>query len=81
MFLSETDTEVIPHLIEKYYMSGHLEYAVARALQDVEGSYAIALLLNDERKLVVARQDSPLVIGVGDHEYFIASDVPAPRLY
>lgn len=76
-FLSETDTEVIPHLIEKFYVSGQLEYAVSRALKEVEGSYAIAVITEDERKLVVARQDSPLVIGIGNHEYFIASDVPA----
>jgi glucosamine--fructose-6-phosphate aminotransferase (isomerizing) len=72
---SQTDTEVIPHLIEKYF-DGDLEAAVARALRDVEGSYAIIVLMAGE-PLVVARRDSPLVIGVGDREHFIASDVPA----
>jgi len=75
-FASETDTEVIPHLIEKYF-DGDLEKAVARALGDVEGSYAIAVLMLDKPELIAARKDSPLVIGVGDGENFIASDVPA----
>ncbi len=75
-FISETDTEVIPHLIEKYY-HGNLEEAVAAALCDVEGSYAIAVLAAGESKLVAARKDCPLIIGIGDRENFIASDVPA----
>ncbi|MFC1928173.1 glutamine--fructose-6-phosphate transaminase (isomerizing) [Chloroflexota bacterium] len=74
--VSETDTEVIPHLIEKYY-EGDLEEAVEAALRDVEGSYAIIVLRTGEPKLVVARKDSPLIIGTGDRENFIASDVPA----
>lgn len=75
-FLSETDTEVIPHLIEKYY-DGNLEKAVAVALSAVEGSYAIVVMKAGESKLVAARKDSPLIIGIGDRENFIASDVPA----
>ena len=75
-FVSETDTEVIPHLIEKYY-NGSLEMAVEKALHDIQGSYAIAVIGANEEKLVVARRDSPLIIGVGDQESFIASDVPA----
>ena len=75
-FISETDTEVIPHLIEKYY-SGSLEKAVEAALLDVEGSYAIVVLRAGEPKLVVARRDSPLIIGIGDRDNFVASDVPA----
>jgi glucosamine--fructose-6-phosphate aminotransferase (isomerizing) len=75
-FASETDTEVIPHLIEKYF-DGDLEKAVARALGDVEGSYAIAVLMSGRPELIAARKDSPLVVGVGDGENFIASDVPA----
>ncbi|MBI2328185.1 MAG: glutamine--fructose-6-phosphate transaminase (isomerizing) [Chloroflexi bacterium] len=75
-FVSETDTEVIPHLIEKYY-DGNLEKAVEAALRDVEGSYAIIVLMKGESKLITARKDSPLIIGVGDRESFIASDVPA----
>jgi glucosamine--fructose-6-phosphate aminotransferase (isomerizing) len=74
-FVSETDTEVIPHLIEKYY-DGNLERAVETALHDVEGSYSIIVLMSGEPKLVVARKDSPLIIGVGDRENFVASDAP-----
>ena len=74
--VSETDTEVIPHLIEKYY-DGNLEEAVEAALRHIEGSYAVIVLAADRTKLVVARKDSPLIIGVGDRENFVASDVPA----
>ncbi len=75
-FVSETDTEVISHLIEKYY-SGSLEEAVKIALSDLEGSYAIIVLAAGEPELVAAKKDSPLIIGLGDGESFIASDVPA----
>jgi glucosamine--fructose-6-phosphate aminotransferase (isomerizing) len=75
-FLSETDTEVIPHLIEKHYR-GDLEAAVAAALAEIQGSYAVIVLAAGESKLVVARNGGPLVIGVGDREHFVASDVPA----
>jgi len=75
-FTSETDTEVIVHLIEKYY-NGNLEEAVETALSEIEGSYAIIAIATDEPKLVAARQDSPIIIGIGERENFIASDVPA----
>jgi len=75
-FVSETDTEVIPHLIEKYF-DGDLEKAVARALHDMEGSYAIAVLMIGKSELIAARKESPLIIGIGDGENLIASDVPA----
>ncbi len=75
-FVSETDTEVIPHLIEKYY-DGSLEKAVEKALSELEGSYAIIVLRAGEPELVFARKDSPLILGIGDRENFIASDVPA----
>ncbi len=76
-FRSETDTEVLPHLIEKYY-KGNLETAVRRALKDARGSYAIAVVHKDEPdKLVGARRGSPLIIGVGEGENFLASDCPA----
>lgn len=74
--ISETDTEVISHLVEKYYVD-NLEEAVTAALRDIDGSYAVVVLKADEPKLVVARKDSPLIIGVGDRENFVASDVPA----
>lgn len=91
-FVSDTDTEVIPHLIEKYYYSqaaqgdylalvgrggSRLETAVKRALQDIEGSYAIIVIAEGEPGMVVARKDSPLILGAGDRENFVASDVPA----
>jgi glucosamine--fructose-6-phosphate aminotransferase (isomerizing) len=75
-YMSETDTEVLPHLIEKYF-NGDLKEAVAAAVHEVEGSYAIVVLRVGEPELVVARKDSPLIIGIGDRENFIASDVPA----
>ncbi|MBT9162076.1 MAG: Glutamine--fructose-6-phosphate aminotransferase (isomerizing) [Dehalococcoidia bacterium] len=75
-FSSETDTEVIPHLIERYY-DGDLEGAVTRALADVRGTYAIIVLAAGHKKLVAARRESPLIIGIGDRENFVASDVAA----
>ena len=74
-FLSETDTEVICHLIEKYY-EGDLEAAVAEALTWLKGSYAIAVIAETEDKIVVAKDGSPLVIGLGTNENIIASDIP-----
>ena len=78
IFVSETDTEVLAHLI-KYYYQGDLTDAVLLALTDIKGSYAIAVLCGCE--LVAARKDSPLVIGIGSGENFIASDVPAILKY
>jgi glucosamine--fructose-6-phosphate aminotransferase (isomerizing) len=75
-FVSETDTEVIPHLIEKFY-EGNLEDAVRLALAVLTGSYAIVVLSEDEPKLIVSKKGSPLVIGMTDHEKFVASDTLA----
>jgi glutamine---fructose-6-phosphate transaminase (isomerizing) len=76
-FKSETDTEVLAHLIGAYY-EGSLEEAVAAALWDVEGAYGIAVIsANEPDVLVAARNGSPLLIGVGDGEYFVASDASA----
>lgn len=76
-FCSETDTEVIPHLID-YYFKGDLVEAVIKAVSRMEGSYAIGVISSKEPdKLIAVRKDSPLIVGVGDGEYFIASDVPA----
>jgi len=76
-FRSETDTEVLAHLIGVYY-EGNLEEAVAAALRDIEGAYGIAVVCADEPDLIVAaRKGSPLLVGVGDHEYFVASDAAA----
>lgn len=74
-FLSETDTEVIPHLIEKYY-EGDLETAVTKALTRLKGSYAIAVIAETENRMVVAKNGSPLVIGLGTNENIVASDTP-----
>jgi len=76
-FSSQTDSEVLAHLIEDNY-KGDLEKAVYNALKQVEGYYAIVVSCSDEPdKIVGARKDSPLVIGVGDNENFLASDIPA----
>jgi glucosamine--fructose-6-phosphate aminotransferase (isomerizing) len=76
-FSSETDTEVLAHLIGAYY-EGNLEEAVAAALWDVEGAYGIAVISADEPDVIVAaRNGSPLLVGVGDGEYFVASDASA----
>ncbi len=77
-FISQTDTEIIAHLIDDVYKKGNLEDAVVSALKKIEGSYAIAVVCEDEPgKLVGARKESPLLIGVGDNENFLASDIPA----
>jgi len=75
-FNSDTDTEIIPHLISHYYQ-GDLEQALKRALADVRGSYAIIVLRHQDDRLLAVRRESPLVIGLGDRENFVASDVPA----
>ncbi len=79
VFTSETDTEVIPHLIEKYVDQGHdLETSTRLALDDIKGSYALAVISADEPdKIIGVRKESPLIVGVGENESFIASDVPA----
>jgi glucosamine--fructose-6-phosphate aminotransferase (isomerizing) len=80
-FRSQTDTEVIAHLVRKYY-DGDLFKAVQRALQDVEGAYAIGVLCKDNPGvLVAARHGSPLIVGLGEGEAFIGSDVPAIMKY
>jgi len=77
VFKSETDTEVLAHLIGAYY-EGNLEQAVAGALWDIDGAYGIAVISADEPDtLVAARNGSPLLVGVGDGEYFVASDASA----
>lgn len=81
VFSSETDTEVIAHLIEEH-LQADLVQAVREAIGHLRGSYAIAVLSTvDREKIVVARKDSPLIIGLGDGEQFIASDIPAVMRY
>lgn len=75
-FQSETDSEVLAHLINMYYQ-GDLAEAVVKALAKVEGSYAMAVLAASSPYLVCARKDSPLVIGMGNGSMYVASDVPA----
>ena len=77
-FNSETDTEVLCHLIEEYTKKYPLEEAIREALKEVKGSYALVVIKEDEPdKIVGVRKDSPLVVGLGDREFFLASDVPA----
>lgn len=76
-FLSETDTEVIPNLVD-YYYEGDLLDAVIKATHKMEGSYAIGVIsVKEPNKLIAVRKDSPLIVGLSDGEYFIASDIPA----
>lgn len=79
VFNSDTDTEVLAHLIENYMEMGNgLEVATRLATKDIKGSYAIAVVSADEPdKIIGVRKESPLIVGIGDNESFIASDVPA----
>lgn len=83
-FVSDTDTEVLAHLINKYYAnnSGDFAAAIRSALGEVHGSYALAVLCEEHpHELMAARKDSPLILGLGEHENFIASDIPAILKY
>jgi glucosamine--fructose-6-phosphate aminotransferase (isomerizing) len=76
-FTSDTDNEVIAQLIEEAF-DGNLEDAVIEALWQIEGTYGIAVISSDDRnKIVAARKGSPLLIGLGDGEYYVASDASA----
>lgn len=80
-FTSETDTEVVAHLLEKFY-NGNFEETVIKVLDVLEGAYALVMVCADEPDQIIAcRKDSPMVLGVGDGESFIASDVPALLAY
>ena len=79
--ISETDTEVIPHLIEEHY-HGDLVAATRAAVAQLEGSFALLVMASDDPgRLVAVRKDSPLVIGLGEQENFVASDIPAVLEY
>ena len=76
-FTSDTDTEVVPHLIEHYY-HGDLALAVRTALQRIRGAYALVVISADEpSRIVGARLNAPLVVGLGDAEMFVSSDITA----
>lgn len=80
-FKSETDTEVIPNLID-YYYKGDLFEAVKKTLKRLEGSYALGVICKDEPdKLIAVRKECPLIVGLGKDESFIASDIPAVLSY
>jgi glucosamine--fructose-6-phosphate aminotransferase (isomerizing) len=78
VFTSETDTEIISHLIDEFLREGYSSLEAVRiALDKIKGSYALGILIEgDERSLIAAKKESPLVVGIGEEEYFIASDVP-----
>ena len=80
-FVSETDTEVLAHLLDYYYKGNPLE-AITKVLHRVEGSYALGIMFADQPdKIFAARKDSPLIVGKSDNGSFIASDVPAILKY
>lgn len=77
VFKSETDTEVLSHMVEEYYQ-GNLLDAVTKMTARMKGSYAAVVISEDEpNTLVAARKDNPLIVGIGEGEYFFASDIPA----
>ena len=79
-FRSDTDTEVVPHLIEQHLSGGaDPESAFRAAVERIEGSYAVAAVLAGEDRVFAAREDSPLVLGLDEEAYYLASDVPAFR--
>ena len=81
VFLSQTDTEVVAHLVDKYY-EGNLLDAVYKATERLRGAYALGVICKDNNNVLVAvRKDSPLVVGLGEGENFIASDIPAILKY
>jgi glucosamine--fructose-6-phosphate aminotransferase (isomerizing) len=74
--ISETDTEIIAHLIEKFYVD-NLEKAVTETIKCLEGTFGLAVMCASEHKIIVARRGSPLILGIGENETFVASDASA----
>ena len=83
IFKSDTDTEVIPHLIQKYMDEGlDLEHSLRKTIDILQGAYAIAAISsNESNKIVATRKDSPLIVGIGEDAYYLASDSPAILKY
>ena len=79
-FNSNTDTEVVAALINKYYENDMVE-AINKAIKDLKGSYALAIISEDEEKLYAVRCQSPLILGVGEEEFFVTSDIGAILKY
>ena len=81
VFVSQTDTEVLAHLFDFFYNGDSLE-AMSNVMKTVRGSYATAVLINDRPgEIIAARKDSPLIVGIGENENFLASDIPAVLKY
>jgi glucosamine--fructose-6-phosphate aminotransferase (isomerizing) len=77
-FKTETDTEIVAHLVEREMQSGSLEDAVRRALKLMRGMYALVLVsVDDPEKIVAVRNGPPIIVGLGQDEFFVASDIPA----
>ncbi|MGE3402173.1 MAG: glutamine--fructose-6-phosphate transaminase (isomerizing) [Vicinamibacterales bacterium] len=77
-FKTETDTEIVAHLVEREMQADGLENAVRRALQQMRGMFALVLVsVDDPEKIVAVRNGPPIVVGLGENEFFVASDIPA----
>ena len=77
-FITETDTEVVAHLVEQEWKDDGLEHAVLRAMAQLRGLFAIVLMSSDDdQKIVAVRNGPPVVVGIGEGEWFVASDIPA----
>ncbi len=77
IFKSQTDTETIVHLLDENIKTMDFETAAKETLKRLKGRYAVLFIKGDENKMIAARRGSPLIIGIGENEYFIASDIPA----